>query len=101
MIALGIARDCNERNPNRYVVCLDGDGASIMQMGNMAIAGQARQANLIHIALNNAAHDSVGGQPTVGGAIDLCGIAKACGYFVVGNIKGSECIYPYYRQTRN
>ena len=43
MIALGIARKCNEKNFNRYVVCLDGDGASIMQMGNMAIAGAARQ----------------------------------------------------------
>ena len=87
MIALGVARDCNEKNFNRYVVCLDGDGASIMQMGNMAIAGQARQANLIHIVLNNAAHDSVGGQPTVGGAIDFCEIAKACGYYVAEKIE--------------
>lgn len=82
MIALGVARDCIAKNPNRYVVCLDGDGASIMQMGNMAIAGAARQPNLIHIVLNNAAHDSVGGQPTVGGEIDLCKIAEGCGYYV-------------------
>ena len=33
MIALGIAK----AQPNRKVYCLDGDGASIMQMGNMAI----------------------------------------------------------------
>ena len=32
--------------------------------------------------LNNAAHDSVGGQPTVGGAIELSAIAAACGYAV-------------------
>ena len=75
-IALGIAM----AQPKRPVVCLDGDGASIMQMGNMAIVGQSGCANLTHIVLNNAAHDSVGGQPTVGGAIGLKRIAAACGY---------------------
>lgn len=76
MIALGIA----QAQPGRKVVCLDGDGASIMHMGNMAIAGRSSAANLTHIVLNNAAHDSVGGQPTVGGEIDLRAIAEAVGY---------------------
>lgn len=76
MIALGIAL----AQPARQVVCLDGDGASIMQLGNMAIVGQSQAENLTHIVLNNAAHDSVGGQPTVGGAIDLPAIAQAAGY---------------------
>ena len=76
MIALGIAK----AQPNRRVFCLDGDGASIMQMGNMAIAGQSGCANLTHIVLNNAAHDSVGGQPTVGGSINLSAVATSCGY---------------------
>ena len=76
MIALGIAR----AQPNRKVFCLDGDGAGIMQMGNLAIAGQSGCANLTHIVFNNAAHDSVGGQPTVGGAVSLTAIAEACGY---------------------
>ena len=88
MIALGIARE----RPGRPVFCLDGDGASIMQMGNMAIAGQSGCANLTHIVFNNAAHDSVGGQPTVGGAIDLPAIAAACGY----NREGS----PAFREVR-
>jgi len=81
MIALGIAK----AQPNRRVFCLDGDGASIMQMGNMAIAGQSGCANLTHIVLNNAAHDSVGGQPTVGGLINLSEIAASCGYEVLPN----------------
>lgn len=76
MIAMGIAK----AQPNRKVFCLDGDGASIMQMGNMAIAGQSGCANLTHIVFNNAAHDSVGGQPTVGGSIWLTAIAESCGY---------------------
>ena len=75
-IALGIAM----AQPKRKVFCLDGDGASIMQMGNMAIVGQSHCGNLTHVVLNNSAHDSVGGQPTVGGAIDLPRIAECCGY---------------------
>jgi len=76
MIAMGIAK----AQPSRKVVCLDGDGASIMHMGNMAIVGQSGCDNLMHIVLNNSAHDSVGGQPTVGGKIDLASIAESCGY---------------------
>ena len=79
MIALGIAK----AQPNRKVYCLDGDGASIMQMGNMAIVGQSGCSNLTHIVFNNAAHDSVGGQPTVGGEIDFEKIAEELGYNVL------------------
>lgn len=75
-IALGIAL----QQPNRPVYCFDGDGASIMHMGNMAITAQMQPQNYIHIIYNNGAHDSVGGQPTVGLHIDLPAIAKAVGY---------------------
>ena len=79
MIALGIAK----AQPQRKVICLDGDGASIMHLGNMAITGQSNCGNLTHIVLNNSAHDSVGGQPTVGGAIDFEEIARLLGYNVL------------------
>ena len=79
MIALGIAK----AQPQRKVYCLDGDGASIMHLGNMAIAGQCGCENLTHIVFNNAAHDSVGGQPTVGGKIDFEKIAEELGYNVL------------------
>ena len=79
MIALGIAK----AQPERKVYCLDGDGASIMQMGNMAIVGQSGCGNLTHIVLNNSAHDSVGGQPTIGGKIDFEKIAEEFGYNVL------------------
>lgn len=75
-IALGIAL----AQPNRRVYCFDGDGASIMHMGNMAILGSKAPGNLIHIVFNNGAHDSVGGQPTVGYEIDLVGVARAVRY---------------------
>lgn len=75
-IALSIAM----QKKDRLIYCIDGDGASIMQMGGMATIGTRNPSNMVHIVLNNGAHDSVGGQPTVGRQIDLCGIAKACGY---------------------
>lgn len=75
-IALGIALG----RPEQEVYCLDGDGAALMHMGGLAIIGQSRVENLVHIVLNNGAHDSVGGQKTVGMDIRLTDIANACGY---------------------
>lgn len=75
-IALGVAL----AKPDRPVFCLDGDGATLMHMGAMAIIGSRQPSNLSHVVLNNGAHDSVGGQPTVAFDIDLCGVARGCGY---------------------
>lgn len=75
-IALGIAL----QKPDRKVYCFDGDGAAIMHMGGMAIVGSQKPDNFVHVVFNNGAHDSVGGQPTVGLRIDLPAIATACGY---------------------
>ena len=75
-IALGIALEKQDRR----VWCFDGDGASIMHMGSMAIVANKAPKNYIHVVFNNGAHDSVGGQPTVGLKINLPAIAEAVGY---------------------
>ena len=75
-IALGAAL----HRPEARVWCLDGDGALLMHMGAMAVIGQAGPGNLVHVVLNNAAHESVGGMPTAAGGLDLPEIARACGY---------------------
>jgi phosphonopyruvate decarboxylase len=75
-IALGVAL----QKPDRHVLCLDGDGAALMHLGGLATIGSLAPKNFTHVVLNNAAHDSVGGQPTVGFDVDLCGIAKSCLY---------------------
>jgi len=85
-IALGIAI----QKPDRPVTCLDGDGAVLMHMGSLAITGSRKPRNFRHIVLNNGAHDSVGGQPTVGLQIDIPSIAKACGYENVKSVKNNE-----------
>jgi phosphonopyruvate decarboxylase len=78
-IALGIAL----AQPERPVWCFDGDGAVIMHMGSLAIVAEKSPQNYIHVVFNNGAHDSVGGQPTVGLKMDLPAVAKAVGYKAV------------------
>lgn len=75
-IALGVAIN----KPNRKIWCIDGDGAVLMHMGSMAVIGANKPKNLVHIVINNGAHETVGGMPTVAGSIDLVAIARACGY---------------------
>jgi phosphonopyruvate decarboxylase len=85
-IALGIAM----AKPERKVWCFDGDGAAIMHMGSMAIVANKAPKNYVHVVFNNGAHDSVGGQPTVGLKINLPATAQAVGYPVVYSVETKE-----------
>lgn len=75
-IALGIAIN----KPDKKIWCIDGDGAALMHMGAMAVIGNTAPENMVHIVINNGAHETVGGMPTVAGTVDLVKIAEACGY---------------------
>lgn len=75
-IALGIALN----KPEQRIWCIDGDGAVLMHMGSMAVLGANAPKNVIHIVINNGAHETVGGMPTVAADIDLVAVAKGCGY---------------------
>lgn len=75
-IALGIA----VQKPERKIWIIDGDGAVIMHMGSMAVMGSYSPGNIVHIVINNGAHETVGGMPTAAGEIDLCAVAAGCGY---------------------
>ena len=87
-IALGIALE----KPDRHVWCFDGDGAVIMHMGSMAITASKAPCNFVHVLFNNGAHDSVGGQPTVGLNIDIPAIAKAVGYKNAFSVNTAEAL---------
>ena len=76
MIALGIAME----QPTRRIWCLDGDGAALMHLGAMAVIGQRKPNNLLHVVINNGAHETVGGMPVCEGGLDLCAMAMAAGY---------------------
>lgn len=75
-IAYGIALSL----PDKRIWCIDGDGALIMHLGATAVIGTSKLPNLIHVVLDNEAHESVGGMPTVATKLDLISIAKGCGY---------------------
>ena len=87
-IALGIAM----AKTDRKVWCFDGDGAAIMHMGSMAIVANKAPKNYVHVVFNNGAHDSVGGQPTVGLKIDLPAVAKAVGYKNTCSVDSKEAL---------
>jgi phosphonopyruvate decarboxylase len=74
--ALGLALT----RPERRVYVVDGDGAALMRLGNLASIGAFAPRNLFHLVLDNEAHDSTGGQSTVSRGVAFAAIAQACGY---------------------
>ena len=98
-IALGIAIGTQASSPAnqatekaRRIWCFDGDGATIMHTGSMAIVADKAPKNYIHVVFNNGAHDSVGGQPTVGLKVDLPGVARAMGYKAAYSVDNKEAL---------
>jgi len=85
-IALSIAL----QKPELQVTCLDGDGAALMHMGSFAATGALKPRNYCHIVLNNGAHDSVGGQPTIAPLIDMPSVARSCGYVHIFKVQTKE-----------
>ena len=76
MIAYGIALS----NQDKKVYCLDGDGAAVMHLGSLSVAGCGNLKNLIHIVINNGAHETVGGMPLVSSKLNLAAAADSLGY---------------------
>lgn len=75
-IGLGLAW----ARPDRRVVVLDGDGAMLMRLGALATLAYEQPKNLVHVLLDNEAHESTGGQSTVSHSMDLPAVARSCGY---------------------
>jgi phosphonopyruvate decarboxylase len=87
-LGLGIAL----AQPERKVVVLDGDGAALMRLGAQSIVGYEQPANLTHVLLDNAIHESTGGQATVARSVDFCSIAAASGYSSVVSVAEPQAI---------
>jgi phosphonopyruvate decarboxylase len=75
-IALGVAIG----QPHRRVICIDGDGSLLMHMGSMPVIAGYKPQHFIHVLLNNASHESVGGQPTSAGFMNFAMLSEAVGY---------------------
>lgn len=87
-IALGVA----VHKPGAKIWCVDGDGAVLMHMGAMAVLGAHHPGNMVHVIINNGAHETVGGMPTVAGKIDFVALARACGYPYAVSVDSFEAL---------
>ncbi len=96
--ALSIAQGVALAQPERRVWCIDGDGALLMHMGSLTSTAGLSLHNLVHVVLNNACHESVGGQLTCASQARECGsltsffgdFAKAAGYANVYHVKSEK-----------
>ena len=92
-IALGVAMG----TPQKKIICVDGDGAILMHMGALPVIGSVRPDNFLHILMNNGAHESVGGQPTVADRMDFKALTYASGYRNYATARTQEELHEAWR----
>ena len=90
--ASSIALQLAVEKPDRLVWCLDGDGACLMHLGALPLIGKRHPANLIHIIMNNGAHETVGGMPVCSGKLDIPSLATAAGYARVMSVDSEDTL---------
>jgi len=79
-LALGIAL----ARPERKVVCLNGDGSMLMNLGTLVSIGSAGAPNLVLFVLENGTYEITGNQPIPGAEkVDFPGLARAAGFPLV------------------
>ncbi len=83
---LGLARS------GKKIFILDGDGATLMQLGTIGTIGHYKNNRLKHILIDNNAHESTGGQPTISDSVNFPGIARACGYDLTESVDTEETL---------
>jgi len=88
--SLAIAHGIAIAKPEKKIWCLDGDGAILMHMGTMAVVSVHSPKNLIHVVINNGAHETVGGLPAVSTNLNLSELALAMGYNKVFRLNNQE-----------
>jgi thiamine pyrophosphate-dependent acetolactate synthase large subunit-like protein len=76
-LALGIAL----AQPERRVICLNGDGSMLMTLGSLVTIAHAHARNLILFVVENGTYEITGNQPVPGtGRVDFCAMARAAGF---------------------
>ena len=95
MIALRIAVE----KPGRKVWCLDGDGASLMHLGALPVIGKRLPSNLVHVIINNGAHETVGGMPVCSSSMNIPALASAAGYPSVFSADSEEALQSILKES--
>ena len=79
-LALGIAL----AQPQRTVVCLNGDGSMLMSLGTLAVAAGTKAKNFVLFVVDNGSYEITGRQPYPGaGSVDFGAMARAAGFPLV------------------
>jgi thiamine pyrophosphate-dependent acetolactate synthase large subunit-like protein len=79
-LALGIAL----AQPSRRVICLNGDGSMLMNLGTLVTVAGSEAKNLILFVLENGRYEITGNQPIPGaGRVDFPALARAAGFPMV------------------
>ncbi|MCJ8012919.1 phosphonopyruvate decarboxylase [Paenibacillus sp. KQZ6P-2] len=89
--------------PSKNIVVIDGDGSLLMRMGSLATNGYYNPSNMVHVLLDNNAHESTGGQSTVSHNIDFVNIAASCGYtksIHVHNLEELKACLQQWKETK-
>src|SRR5437867_11378570 len=82
---IGLATGLALALPHRKVVCLDGDGSVLMELGQLVAMGQEAPDNLVVFVVDNASYESIGWGPkgprptATAVTADLAGLARAAG----------------------
>lgn len=96
-VALGVSL----AQPERLIVCIDGDGAFQMHMGASAMIGFQKPRNFVHIVVNNGVHDSVGGQPTSSPQFPFFEAARNFGYSSCHRVESVSQLLQALRDSKN
>ena len=86
--------------PDKKVIVIDGDGAVLMRMGNMATIGVYGGVNFYHLLLDNRVHESTGGQATVASAVNFQKVASACGYRSISAVPAGSLGFPDFLEAK-
>ena len=79
-LALGLAL----AQPQRRVICLNGDGSMLMCLGTLVLAAEQAARNFILFVVQNETYEITGNQPAPGaGRVDFAGLARAAGFRAV------------------
>jgi phosphonopyruvate decarboxylase len=74
--ALGLALGC----PDKRIICLQGDGSLLMNLGSLVTIAAVAPKNLVHMVVQNSTYEANGGHPIPNTHTDFAAMARAAGY---------------------
>ena len=74
--ALGLALG----RPDKRIICLQGDGSLLMNLGCLVTIAAVAPKNLIHLVVQNGTYEANGGHPIPNTQADFAGMARSAGY---------------------